>query len=163
MELLQLLCSAGNLLPTTKHQLYKFAHKFKCPYSRIDYCRSCQQTLPTSRRCIVGTCLKREPNSLIVFNPKRTLLQTITNNWTKMESHDLTKRKIIGITFNTDGISPFKSSRTTIWPIFLVIANLPPAVRMLKQNVITCMLWIGNCKPDMQFFLNQFKKVIMHP
>ena len=35
----------------------------------------------------------------------------------------------ISFTLNTDGVSLFKSSHTDIWPIFLTINELPPAVR----------------------------------
>ena len=35
----------------------------------------------------------------------------------------------ISFTFNTDGVSLFRSSQTGIWPILLVINELPPAAR----------------------------------
>ena len=48
LSLLQILCPAGNLLPTSKHQLLKFAYQFKSKHSRIDYCRSCGNELESS-------------------------------------------------------------------------------------------------------------------
>lgn len=65
-----------------------------------------------------------------------------------------------GIFFNTDGISPFKSSRLTIWPIYLAFANLPPSVRTNKANLITCAFWVGQSKPPMEIFLQPLKVLL---
>ena len=35
----------------------------------------------------------------------------------------------ISLSFNTDGVSLFHSSQTGIWPIYLVINELPPTAR----------------------------------
>ena len=35
----------------------------------------------------------------------------------------------ISFVLNTDGVSLFKSSETSIWPIFLVINELPASIR----------------------------------
>ncbi len=77
-----------------------------------------------------------------------------------MKTHNLTKEKTLGIAFNTDGVSPFKSSLITIWPIYISLVNLPPCVRMLKRNIITCLFWVGNCKPQMPLFLAHFQKML---
>ncbi|XP_053407190.1 uncharacterized protein LOC128559474 [Mercenaria mercenaria] len=68
----------------------------------------------------------------------------------------------ISFTFNTDGASVFKSSNVSVWPIFLVINELPYKLRMKKENMILAGLWFGNKKPFMgtflQPFLQKFKK-----
>ncbi|SMN01744.1 hypothetical protein SPONN_11 [uncultured Candidatus Thioglobus sp.] len=55
-----------------------------------------------------------------------------------------------GLIFNTDGISPFKSSRTTVWPLMIALSNLLPSVRMNKDNLITIALWVGESKPPLE-------------
>ena len=35
----------------------------------------------------------------------------------------------LSFTINTDGVALFKSSKTEIWPLFLVINELPPSAR----------------------------------
>ena len=45
--------------------------------------------------------------------------------------------------FNTDGIPIFKSSKTSIWPIFLMINELPFGMRKCRQNMLMCGLWFG--------------------
>ena len=54
-----------------------------------------------------------------------------------------------GIIFNTDGISPFKSSTVTVWPILIALTNLPPNLRMNKDNIVTVAIWSGESKPPM--------------
>ena len=62
-----------------------------------------------------------------------------------------------GILFNTDGISPYKSSRITVWPVLIALADLPPQVRMNKDNIVTVALWAGESKPPMDIL---FKPLI---
>lgn len=62
----------------------------------------------------------------------------------------------ISFTFNTDGASVFKSSNVSIWPIYLVINELPYTLRMMKENMILAALWFGNQKPSMATFLKPF-------
>ena len=54
---------------------------------------------------------------------------------------------------STDGISLFKSSPADLWPVYLVILNLPPDVRMNAQNVVLAGLWYGSKKPPMNLLL----------
>lgn len=49
-----------------------------------------------------------------------------------------------GIIFNTDGVSPFKSSQLTV---IIALSNLPANIRMLKDNLITVAIWVGDSKP----------------
>ena len=56
--------------------------------------------------------------------------------------------------FNTDGAPKFKSSQYSIWPVYLLINELPPQVRL--NNLITCGMWFGKDKPEMISFLKPF-------
>ena len=62
--------------------------------------------------------------------------------------------------FNTDGISPFKSSSLTIWPIYLAFTNLPPCIRTNKVNLVTCAFWVGQTKPPMKIFLKPIQTLL---
>ena len=77
-----------------------------------------------------------------------------------MKSDHRTKQGVIEIVFNTDGVTPFKSSPLTIWPIFLSLINLPPHLRMLKRNIVTCLFWVAKSKPPMPLFLGYFNEMI---
>ena len=78
-----------------------------------------------------------------------TLIDTNEATGLISDLHTQGHEKHPGIIFNTDGISPFKSSRTTIWPIIIAFSNLPPKARMNKDNLIVVSLWVGLCKPKM--------------
>ena len=72
---------------------------------------------------------------------------------------DLTSLNDIGVIFNTDGISPFKSSCVTIWPVIIALFDLPPAVRMNKDNMIIVSLWVGKSKPPMGVLLEPLRSL----
>ena len=38
----------------------------------------------------------------------------------------------ISLTLNTDGVAVFKSSKCSLWPVWLVINELPPAERYVE-------------------------------
>ena len=42
----------------------------------------------------------------------------------------------ITLTCNTDGVSIYRSSKTSIWPIWVAINELPPSLRFVILNVI---------------------------
>lgn len=68
----------------------------------------------------------------------------------------LSKQENVSFTFNTDGAPVFKSSKISVWPLFLVINELPYKLRMLKENMLMTGLWFGPHKPAMGTFLSPF-------
>ena len=54
---------------------------------------------------------------------------------------------------NTDGVSLYKSSKVSLWPVYLEIANLCPKLRFRHDNVVICALWVGRSQPNMQMLL----------
>lgn len=71
----------------------------------------------------------------------------------------LTQPYTLGTLFNTDGVQPFKSSRLAVWPIFFAFSNLPPSIRMNKDNLVTVVIWVGS-KPPMSTLLNSLQQVM---
>ena len=59
----------------------------------------------------------------------------------------------IGVALNTDGVSLFKSSKLSLWPVFLEIVNFGPSIRFRYDNVVICSVWIGRSKPNMHTLL----------
>lgn len=55
---------------------------------------------------------------------------------------------------NTDGAQVFQRSQKSLWPIYIMLNELPIAVRM--KNIVTCGLWFGRKKPDMSAYLKAF-------
>ncbi|XP_033748473.1 uncharacterized protein LOC117333331 [Pecten maximus] len=59
-------------------------------------------------------------------------------------------------TWNTDGVPLFKSSKSSMWPLFLSINELPYKMRRNPENLLLIGLWIGPKKPEMMTFLQPF-------
>ena len=55
--------------------------------------------------------------------------------------HDYTYN--VSFSINTDGIPVFKSSKMALWPIFLMINELPFKQRKLPENMLQAGLWFG--------------------
>ncbi|XP_067649897.1 uncharacterized protein [Haliotis asinina] len=64
------------------------------------------------------------------------------------------------LTFNTDGAKPFRSSKTSLWPIYLMINELPYAERRMPENMVLAGIWYGAKKPSMTGFLTPFMKTL---
>ena len=69
-------------------------------------------------------------------------------------------REHLGLILNTDGIPLFKSSKSSAWPVFFEIANLPPTLRFRHDNVLIAGLWVGRHKPDMDILLSSIMKKV---
>ena len=63
--------------------------------------------------------------------------------------------------FNTDGVPIFKLSKVSIWPIYLIINELPYKKRMATENMLSSGLWFGEKKPAMWTFLKPFYKSLI--
>ena len=59
---------------------------------------------------------------------------------------------------STDGVLLFKSSSISLWPVYLLILNLPPAIRVCAENIILCGLYVGPTKPDMKMLIEAIMK-----
>ena len=55
---------------------------------------------------------------------------------------------------NTDGVSVFKSSTYSIWPVFVSVNELSPGIR--RKHTILVALWSGKSKPEFNTFLKPF-------
>ena len=62
----------------------------------------------------------------------------------------------ISFIFNTDGVPVFKSSKVSIWLLYLVINELPHNKRFAKENLLFAGMWFGEKKPAMWTFRNRF-------
>ncbi|XP_043476020.1 uncharacterized protein LOC122507401 [Leptopilina heterotoma] len=64
------------------------------------------------------------------------------------------KHNYATVSFNTDGAPLFESSSCTIWPIYLMLNELPFNVRSIELILVG--LWFGKDKPNMSSFLLPF-------
>ena len=64
----------------------------------------------------------------------------------------------ISFLWNTDGMPLFKSSKISIWPIFLIINELEPRLRFKSENIIFAGIWYSSKKPEASLFLKPLYK-----
>ena len=64
----------------------------------------------------------------------------------------------ISFLWNTDGVPLFKSSKISIWPIFLIINELEPSLRFKSENIIFAGIWYSSKKPEAALFLEPLYK-----
>ena len=74
----------------------------------------------------------------------------------KMYKRQVDIDNVITYTFNTDGCQSAKSSRTSVWPLYVKINELP--VNMRFEHCLLLGLWVQKKKPDMKTFLRPFLK-----
>lgn len=65
----------------------------------------------------------------------------------------LSDPKNISLTWNTDGVPIFKSSKFSVWPFYCIINELSFMERTKRENMIFAGLWYGDSKPSMVTFL----------
>ena len=52
----------------------------------------------------------------------------------------------------------FKSSKISIWPIFLIINELEPSLRFKSENIVFAGIWYSSKKPEAALFLEPLYK-----
>ena len=65
--------------------------------------------------------------------------------------------KTIYSIINTDGISPSKSCKYQLYPVWFQVANLPCSIRSQYKNHILAALFGGVGKPNWDIFLQRLK------
>ncbi|XP_031781065.1 uncharacterized protein LOC116416480 isoform X1 [Nasonia vitripennis] len=68
------------------------------------------------------------------------------------------KDNYVTAVFNTDGAPKFKCSQYSIWPLYLMINELPKEIRTNK--LVVCGLLFTNKKPNMTVFLDKFVDLV---
>uniref|UniRef100_A0ABD2WXJ9 DUF4781 domain-containing protein n=1 Tax=Trichogramma kaykai TaxID=54128 RepID=A0ABD2WXJ9_9HYME len=68
------------------------------------------------------------------------------------------RKNYVSMVFNTDGAAKFKCSKQSVWPLYLMINELPIQIR--TKHLVVCGLIFGPNKPDMTIFLDKFVDLI---
>ena len=68
------------------------------------------------------------------------------------ENQPLADINNISLTWNTHRVPVFKSSKISIWPMYLMINELPCKERKRKSNMLFYGLWFGKTKPLINLF-----------
>ena len=65
----------------------------------------------------------------------------------------LSDKNNLALALSTDGVPVFKSSKLSLWPVYLTILNLPVNLSIRAHNIILCGLWAGSNGPLMSQLL----------
>ncbi|WAQ94314.1 hypothetical protein MAR_006785 [Mya arenaria] len=76
----------------------------------------------------------------------------------KLEGCFLSNSDNITFTMFTDGVPLFKSSGVSMWPVYLLINEIPRSQRFHKKNMLLWGVWQGAGKPQMTIFLKELIK-----
>ena len=72
----------------------------------------------------------------------------------------LRNRYHLAFQMNTDGVALFKSSTFSIWPVYMIICDLPPGLRYTRKYRIFAGLWFGYTKPIFSTFMQPFIEIM---
>ena len=75
------------------------------------------------------------------------------------DSGFLKDHRNISFIYNTDGVPIFKSSKYSLWPLFLAINELPYSQRFRRDNMLLAGVWFGPDKPFMLTYLKPFHTI----
>ena len=99
----------------------------------------------------------------IVVNNIRSIFQYAE---TKEDEKDIMKPKLsivdkeltIRLILNSDGAVVAKTPSTSVWPVLIAIADLPPYRRQSFENLVLGALFVGNGSPDFDAFFSHVEK-----
>lgn len=180
LQLLKLLLPKDNILVQSSHLFYSYFDKYLSNYVRHYYCGDCSESMQAGD-AVCPRCGGSTVNFFLQFSISEQLqfllsqpgfyekLDYPQNRKKKNENNyeDLYDGKIykeaqekyfrfgkwISFLWNTDGFSIFRSSTFSVWPFYLSINELPPYLRLKKENMLLAGLWFGTGKFDPNVFL----------
>lgn len=100
------------------------------------------------RKCLQGDSIKDILNGEMYMDLRKP------GNFLSSENN-------ISLLFNTDGVPLYNSSKVGLWPVYLVINELPPVVRFSRQNMILWGVWQSKSKPAFQTYFQPFVQEMM--
>ncbi|CAG5090584.1 Protein of unknown function [Cotesia congregata] len=175
IRVIELHCLSRGLIKNNKENVKKH---FYCPScasqlnNENEICYMCPQTESTFfLELPIIDHLKEMYKSENFFNSlqERFNRPNINNNITDIfdgelyktwtENGFLSNPNNISFTWYTDGVPVFKSSKISIWPIYLTISELPFEERKKIFNTLLLGLWYGDKKPHFNSFFYAFRPV----
>ena len=178
-SLMGLFCSHYNLsdeCSSTLHTLIKALlpddNKFPSSYSHIRNMKQnfldevqCLEKRPNNSLCVMKfrlqlrDIIQRNLNSIFKYSEKREQNQFSDFPTTLCP---LVKRngdsKVFNLLLFSDGVSIKKStSKKDLWPLWVQIGDLPPRLRVSRQNVVLAALNVGPSHPDWKVLVPKIK------
>lgn len=165
-----------NMLFDTKPVYHFYCRKCKIylgifeELSNLKNCLHCEEPVTLSNMnggsFFIYISLKKQiegllKNNEIVLNFNSSLQSDVISDFCDGKLYKKIKTKnntdaIISLTINTDGVNVYKSKRkSSLWPLQMIVNELPIDVRFKSKNIILCGIWYGT-DPDMKMFFKPF-------
>lgn len=184
LELISLHCPEPNFCRTSLFTFKKYFEDLHTPVTRHYYCPTCLSSLEDKMlqcpKCfeniecsyflsisvidqIEALYLRRGFYEKLQYRFHRQKLspENIEDIYDGIIYKDLSKpgcflsnRRNISLSWYTDGVKGFKTSKFSFWPFYLVINELPYEERFKKENLVLGGMWFGDEKPVPNLFLH---------
>jgi hypothetical protein len=157
----------------------KFIAGKNAHFTKHSCCSNCKKTIAPGAVCIELGCEQSKPLKFLIFPIEeqiRNLFQRASfrevlenrlprkklNNDNLEDIYDgilysrfssfLSSPYNFSLSYYTDGVELFKSAKSTVWPAFFPINELPYNKIYLPENMVFGGLWYGGTKPDFNIF-----------
>ena len=188
LSLIHLHCIQPNFCIKTLYKFQMIFKNIKSPLQRHYYCSICFTKKERANVDECEHCQKKTPLSYFIGIPIISQLEKLykRKGFKELLDHRFTRQKNnphnyediydgsvytelveqgflsnpdnISLTWNTDGVPLYKSSKVSIWPFYFVINELPYTHRFKRENMIFAGLWFGATKPVANLFLSAFRE-----
>ena len=163
--------------PSSWHKLKRLLSESKPTSINCFICPACSKTTANEQKCT--NCSTIHKNRLpsfqsfsiteqiekiiinnndidLLYNPESTTLRDLHDGSIFRSLRRKTSGRVMTLTLNIDGIQPSRNAQSTIWPVLMVINDLPPHRRFALENIILAGAWSAKSKPsrdDVRLFL----------
>lgn len=160
-------------IPNNKASLLKKNASMRFTREFILICSKCKTLCNENAMCGKCKCIiKKQKSNFVVKIPIEQQIKYLVNKNFDIILNHMNRKKIntdisdiddgllckklskensdipVTLTMNSDGAPLYKSSKMSMWPIQLYANFLPPNIRFKSENILLCMLYIGEEKPD---------------
>lgn len=124
------------------------AEKGNCPNCAADHSRNEQKFHIFSIREQLQQVLINNPNIDLLHQHRSSTMSDVCDGAVVQSISAINSNAFVTLTMNIDGVQFSKGSQSTIWPILLVINELPAKIRFDVENLILAGVWPGPSKPS---------------
>ena len=183
LELVENHCKKSNYCAKTLYKFKKFFTSIVTPLVKHFYCTLCYTKLDAQfcEECntgdkvsyIIEISVIKQLSSMF---KRKNFKESLNHRFTRKKIHENNYEDIydgqiykslpanytinpnnLTFTWNTDGLPLFKSSKISIWPLYLIVNELPYEIRVKKENSLLAGLWFGTGKPQANLFVSTFE------
>ena len=132
-------------------------------------CPTCSQTTTSEQKCTscstihhsrllsfrsfsvaeqIQSILSNNQDADLLYDAKSTALCDIRDGAIFRSLRKKNSDRVLTLTLNIDGVQPSRNSQSSIWPVLLVVNELPPERRFALENIILGGVWCAKTKPS---------------